>query len=241
MKKLPGYVSVLALIQLAACSNDPAAVRNDVPTEQATASANGAAAAQAQDERLILAFGDSLYAGYGLDPGQSFPAMLERELEERGVAARVVNAGVSGDTSAAGLNRLAFTLDGLGRAPDLAIVGLGANDMLRGLNPAETRRNLDAIMAELKRRGVPIMITGMLAPRNLDRTYIDQFEAIYPALAEKYDAQLDPFFLDGVITRPELLLPDGIHPNAAGIARIADRLAPTVAGELEQAPAGGGN
>jgi acyl-CoA thioesterase I len=146
----------------------------------------------------------------------------------------VRNAGVSGDTSAAGLRRLAFTLDGLPRKPDLAIVGLGGNDMLRGIDPAETRANLDAICAELKKRGIPIMLTGMRAAPNLGADYVRAFEGIYPALAKKYDAALDPFFLDGVVLNPALMLPDRIHPKPEGIERIADRVTPMVVGVLRR-------
>jgi acyl-CoA thioesterase-1 len=190
-----------------------------------------------KDERLVLALGDSLYAGYGLGPRESFPAVLERELDRQGIPAKVINAGVSGDTSGGGLARLAFTLDGLERKPDLAIVGLGANDALRGIDPAETRRNLEAILTELKRRGIPALLTGMMAPRNMDNAYLRSFDPIYPELARKYDTKLDPFFLEGVISDPKLLLADGMHPNAAGIRKIADRVGPLVAGELRAVPA----
>jgi acyl-CoA thioesterase-1 len=147
----------------------------------------------------------------------------------------VVNAGVSGDTTAGGRARLAFTLDGLQHKPDLAIVGLGANDALRGIDPAETRANLDAIVGELDRRGIPVLLTGMMAPRNLGSTYVSTFDAIYPALAKKYDAKLDPFFLDGVITRSDLLLSDGMHPNDAGVRIMARRIAPMAAERLREA------
>jgi acyl-CoA thioesterase-1 len=205
-----------------------------VTQQQAETSQPAARTPAVADERLVLAFGDSLYAGYGLDQDQSFPAVLERQLEGQGVPARVVNAGVSGDTTAAGLARLSFTLEGLPRKPDLAIVGLGANDALRGVDPSETRRNLDAIMSELARRGIPVVITGMMAPRNLGRDYSSRFDAIYPDLAKRYDARLDPFFLDGVITTPDLLLKDGIHPNAAGIEIMVKRVGPLVAQELRR-------
>ena len=229
MVRFARYVSLLAVAQLTACSAEPENIANRTEAStNAETPAPGQADAQ-QQERLILALGDSLYAGYGLDRSEAFPAVLERELEERGIPAKVVNAGVSGDTSAGGLQRLAFSLDGLERKPDLAIIGLGANDALRGLDPAETRRNLEAIVTELDKRGIPVLLTGMLAPRNLDSAYLRSFESIYPQLARKYEAELDPFFLEGVITRPELLLADGIHPNAQGVQRIADRLAPKVA------------
>jgi acyl-CoA thioesterase-1 len=229
--RVPRYVSLLLAVQfIAACSQEPA----QVTQQQAETSQPAARTPAVADERLVLAFGDSLYAGYGLDQGQSFPAVLERQLEGQGVPARVVNAGVSGDTTAAGLARLSFTLEGLPRKPDVAIVGLGANDALRGVDPSETRRNLDAIMSELARRGIPVVITGMMAPRNLGRDYSSRFDAIYPDLAKRYDARLDPFFLDGVITRPDLLLQDGIHPNAAGIEIMVKRVGPLVAQELRR-------
>jgi acyl-CoA thioesterase-1 len=221
------YVSLLLPLQLAAGCSQQA---ETPPVEQAKPSVGQAVAAQA-DERLVLALGDSLYAGYGVGQKESFPAVLERELEERGIPAKVVNAGVSGDTTAGGRARLAFTLDGLERSPDLALVGLGANDALRGLDPAETRANLDAILAELKRRGIPVVLTGMMAPRNMDHAYFRSFDGIYPDLARKYDAVLDPFFMEGVITDRRLLLNDGLHPNPAGIRKMAERVAP-LAGQL---------
>lgn len=234
MRKVLRYVSLLLAVQLmAACSQEAA----QAPEPKQERIEQPVAAAPKGDERLVLAFGDSLYAGYQLEQDQSFPAVLQRELEAKGIPARVVSAGVSGDTTAAGLARLAFTLDGLPRKPDLAIVGLGANDALRGVDPTETRKNLEAILGELDGRGIPVMLTGMMAPRNLGRDYSSRFDAIYPDLAKRYDAQLDPFFLEGVITRPELLLSDGLHPNAAGVEVMAKRLAPVVAGELQKSGA----
>lgn len=231
MKKTRRYVSLLVMVQLAAaCSQQVEAPVE--PRQETNGSASAAQAPESRDEQLVLAFGDSLYAGYGLPAKDSFPAMLERELEADGIAARVVNAGVSGDTTAAGRARLQFTLDGLPRKPDLAIVGLGANDALRGVDPSETRRNLDAILTELDRRGIPILLTGMMAPRNLGGDYSSRFDAIYPDLAKRHGAALDPFFLDGVITRRELLLDDGLHPNTAGVRVMAKRVAPMAARKL---------
>lgn len=224
------YVGLLLPLQLAAgCSQQAEAP----PVEQAKPSVGQKAAAPQADERLVIALGDSLYAGYGVAQAESFPAVLQRELEERGIPARVINAGVSGDTSAGGRARLAFTLDGLPRAPDLVLVGLGANDALRGLDPAQTRANLDAILAELKARNVPVLLTGMMAPRNMDHAYFRSFDSIYPELAKKYGAALDPFFMDGVIGNRSLLLNDGLHPNPAGIRLMAERVAPLAAQRLK--------
>lgn len=233
MNRLWRYVALLLSAQLvAACSQEAEApARGQLESTNAAAASTEARPKQ-QDERLVLALGDSLYAGFGLEQNQSFPAVLEKELEGRGVPAKVVNAGVSGDTTAGGLRRLEFTLDGLERKPDLVILGLGANDVLRGLAPAETRRNLDAMLQELERRDIKVMLTGMMAPRNMDSPYIRRFEAIYPELSARYGAELDPFFLEGVITRPELLLDDRMHPNAQGIRTIARRLAPRIAETL---------
>lgn len=187
-----------------------------------------AAAPAAAADKLVLAFGDSLTAGYGLGPTQSFPARLEAALRKGGIPARVHNAGVSGDTTAAGRARLTWVLRGLGRKPDLAIVELGANDMLRGLNPAVARANLDAILAELKRRRIPTIVAGMRAAPNLGRGYAGAFEGIFPSLATKYGARLYPFFLDGVAANRSLLQQDGLHPTARGVDIITARILPTV-------------
>lgn len=178
------------------------------------------------DERLVLAFGDSLYAGYGLGQGEGLPARLEDRLRAAGINATVVNAGVSGDTSAAGRQRLAFTLDGLARAPDLVILGLGGNDALRQIPSAQTRAEMTAMMEELKRRNVQVLLTGMRAPPNLGPDYAAAFERIWPDLASQYGAGLYPFILDGVITDPALMQRDGIHPTAAGVDRMAAAIAP---------------
>lgn len=186
--------------------------------------ATGAQAAS----QLVLAFGDSLTAGYGLKPVESFPAQLEARLKRDGLAVRVHNAGVSGDTSAAGRQRLAWVLNGLGAKPDLVIIELGGNDMLRGIAPAETRANLDAILAELKRRGIPVLIAGMLAAPNMGQEYARAFNAIFPALAKTYGHPLYPFFMRGVAGNRALMLNDGIHPNARGVGVIVAGIAPQV-------------
>ncbi|MBX3562553.1 MAG: arylesterase [Sphingomonas sp.] len=220
------YVFLLLVVQLAvACS--PAAPSAEAPDNRPAA--NAETARQAEDARLVLTFGDSLYAGYQLEQNQGFAPALQRALEAQGIAARVVNGGVSGDTTAAARQRLAFTLDGLERRPDLVLVGLGGNDALRGLGPDETRANLAAILAELRQRDIPVLVTGMMAPRNMGPDYAARFDPIFQELAREHDAALYPFLLDGVITEPMLLLPDGIHPNADGVNAIVARLAPDVA------------
>ncbi len=184
------------------------------------------------DEKLVLAFGDSLYAGYRLGRGESFPDQIQNRLRARGINATVVNAGVSGDTTAAGRQRLSFALDSLPRKPDLVVLGLGGNDVLRQIPPAETRANLTAMMDELKRRTIPVVLTGMRAPPNLGPDFARTFEGIYGDLAKRYDATLDPFVLEGVITDSALMLSDRIHPNAKGAAKMADRVAPLIAAQL---------
>jgi acyl-CoA thioesterase-1 len=185
------------------------------------------AAAQAEDVH-VLAFGDSLTAGYGLPRDQGFAPQLENVLRRNGVKAFVTNAGVSGNTTSNGRARVRWTLDGLKRKPDLAIVALGANDMLRGMRPEQTREDLDFILAEFKKRGIPVIVAGMLAPPNLGRDYQAKYNAIFPDLARKYDAPLYPFFLAGVAGVPALNLPDRVHPNFQGVKRMVSGIAPTV-------------
>jgi acyl-CoA thioesterase-1 len=186
-----------------------------------------AAPGQAKDVH-ILAFGDSLTAGYGLPREQGFAPQLEDTLRRNGVRAHVINAGVSGNTAANGRSRMKWTLDGLKVKPDLAIVALGANDMLRGYSPAQTREDLDAILAEFKRRDIPVLLAGMIAPANLGQRYMSEYNMIFPDLARKYDAPLYPFFLAGVAGNPALNLPDRVHPNFQGIKRMVSGIAPSV-------------
>lgn len=223
---------LLAVQPLAGCANDggsnePAVDRN-VGSEGETATVG-----QADYDHLVVAFGDSLYAGYGLEQDEGFAPELQRALSERGQSVRVVNAGVSGDTTAAGRQRLAFTLDGLDATPDLVIVGLGGNDMLRGLSPEQTRENLTAILEELESLDIDAMLTGMVAAPNLGADYADAFNPIYADLAAQFDVPLYPFFLDGVIQQPDLMLDDGIHPTAEGIDLVVDRLEAMVATEID--------
>jgi acyl-CoA thioesterase-1 len=192
-----------------------------------------AAPAAATPERpLVLAFGDSLSAGYGLEPGLGFAPQLQANLRRHGIPARVADGGVSGDTSAAARARLGWTLDGLGEKPDLVIVELGANDMLRSVKLAETQANMDAILAELRRRRIPVLLAGMRAVRNADPDYLRGFEALYPALAAKYGNALYPFFLDGVALVDGMSLPDGLHPNFRGVKVIVTRISEPVRSAL---------
>jgi acyl-CoA thioesterase-1 len=184
-----------------------------------------AAAGAAQQAPRILALGDSLTAGYGLPPEHALPVRLQAKLKQDGVEAEVINAGVSGDTSAGGLARLDWSL---ADKPDIVIVELGANDVLRGIDPKTTYDNLDKILARVKASGAKALLVGMLAPANWGADYQRDFDAIYPALAKKYDVPLDPFVLDGVITRPDLLQADGMHPTLQGVDIMAAHIAPYV-------------
>lgn len=177
------------------------------------------APATAAADKVVLAFGDSLTAGYGLAEAEGFPRQLEARLRAAGLAVRVRNAGVSGDTTAGGRARLAWTL---AEPADLVILSLGANDALRGIEPAVTRANLDAMLEELGKRKLKVLLAGMLAPRNLGEDYTKRFDAIYPELAKAHGVPLYPFFLAGVARQPELNQADGIHPNAAGVKRLVD-------------------
>ncbi|MCC6925160.1 arylesterase [Novosphingobium sp.] len=202
-------------------------------TAPTAAPASGAAtSAPAADEQLILALGDSLFAGYGLEPGQSYPAHLETALKAKGIKVRIVNAGVSGDTTAGGLQRIDFVLKGMPKKPVLAVISLGGNDMLRGLSPAETRKNLDAILTKFKAAGVPVLLLGMLAAPNLGADYAGQFNPIYPALAKQHGASLVPFFLQPLLDKPQLIQADHIHPTLAGIDVLVADTVDEVAGAL---------
>jgi acyl-CoA thioesterase-1 len=181
--------------------------------------------AMAAGPATIVALGDSLTAGYGLAAGDGFTDRLEARLKADGHDVSVVNAGVSGDTSKGGLARLDWSVpDGT----SLVIVELGANDALRGIAPAETRANLDAILTRLEERNIPVLLAGMIAPPNMGEDYGREFNPIYAELAGKHDVTLYPFFLDGVAGDPALNQADGMHPNAKGVEIIIDRIAPRV-------------
>ncbi len=177
---------------------------------------------------LIWAFGDSLSAGYGLPPADGFTARLQAALRRAGIAATVGNGGVAGDTAAQARARLRWGLRGLGLKPDLVIVELGANDMLRGLPVPQARANLDTILTELHNRRIPVLLAGMRASPNLGPDYVRRFDGMYPALAKAHAVARYPFFLDGVAGIPRLLQADGLHPNARGVEIIVGRMLPSV-------------
>jgi acyl-CoA thioesterase-1 len=221
-------LAIVSVLALAACSKES-------PTPVPAPSSDAAPEAPVNGAQVnILALGDSLLAGYGLGAGESYPAKLEAALRARGINARVSNAGVSGNTTADGLARLAFTLENQSRPPKLAILSLGGNDMLRGLPPAEARRNLDAILAEFEKRRIPVVIMGMQAAPNLGPDYVREFNAIYPELAGKHHDVLVPFFLAPVIDKPALVLPDHMHPTAPGVDTIVKATIGTVTKALEE-------
>jgi acyl-CoA thioesterase-1 len=173
----------------------------------------------------IIAFGDSLTAGLGLPASEAFPARLQARLKEQGVDVNVVNAGVSGDTTSAGLARLDWAL---ADKPGFVILALGANDALRGIDPKIVRANLDKMIDRIQATGAKILLLGMLAPANWGAEYERAFDSIYPELAKAHGVPLYPFFLDGVAMNPALNQPDGMHPNERGVAIMVDRIAPLV-------------
>ncbi|MBX3523494.1 MAG: arylesterase [Xanthobacteraceae bacterium] len=179
----------------------------------------------------IVAFGDSLTAGFGLTASEAFPAQLEAALKKRGHDVAIANAGVSGDTSAGGLARLDWSIpDGT----DAVILALGANDMLRGIDPGLTRKSLDEALARLKARKIEVLLGGMRAAPNLGADYAAKFDSIYPELAKKYDTLIYPFFLEGVAGQRDLNLNDGIHPTAKGVSLVVERILPSVESLIER-------
>lgn len=214
-----GFWSIILALLLAACGSD-------VPAESAADTGSQTNAAEVATvpvmgpQRRILAFGDSLFAGYGVGKENSYPARLAAALRARGVNAQVTNAGISGDTSAAGLQRLVFTLEAQQERPDLFILELGGNDLLRGLSPDQTRSNLSAMLDELKARDIPVLIMGMRAPPNYGPEYQQQFDALYADLAKQYDAALIPFWLEAIYRDPSLFQDDRIHPTEEGLEEL---------------------
>ena len=179
---------------------------------------------QADVPRLMV-FGDSLVAGYGLPADQGFTSQLQDRLSANGFRIEILNAGVSGDTSAGGAARLNWALS---EQPDYVMIVLGGNDLLRGLDPGATRQNLDQIIARLAALNIKTFLCGMLAPLNLGPEYSREFNPIYPELAQKYDLAFYPFFLENVALVPALNQRDGLHPNADGVAKIIDGMMPVL-------------
>src|SRR5262245_19562909 len=184
-----------------------------------------AGAAQTQKPIRIVTFGDSLTAGFNIAQKDAFPVQLERALAAKGHEVEVINASVSGDTTAAALARFDWAVP---EDVDAAIVELGGNDALRGLPPAQMQKNLDAIVRRLKDRGIQVLLAGMKAPRNLGDSYVAAFDAVYPELAKTHDLVLYPFFLEGVALKAKLNLSDGVHPNPDGVAVIVQSILPSV-------------
>lgn len=188
----------------------------------------------------VLVLGDSLTAGFGLPREEAFPARLASALEAAGHPVSLIEASVSGDTSAAARSRLAWSLDALGAAPDAAIVELGANDALRGLSPEQMRANLSAILDEFGKRSIPVLLAGMHAPPNLGESYGREYDAVFADLVRRYDVVFYPFFLEGVALDPALNQPDGIHPNAEGVDVIVKKILPSVEALLTRVAATSG-
>lgn len=183
---------------------------------------------------VVLAYGDSLTAGYQLPPGQGFAPQLEKALKAKGRKVTVVGAGVSGDTSTQGRARMNWVLTAMKQKPDVVVLELGANDMLRGQSPATARTNIDAMVKAFQAKGARVLIAGMRANPTLGARYITQFEGLFPAVAKANGAGLYPFFLDGVTAQRGMLLDDGLHPNQRGVGVIVQRILPAVERELDQ-------
>lgn len=223
----PGNMAPVGVIPVASSSEPIRAVSTDIPKLGGTPSIKTAATETATAEEptteralSIIAFGDSITAGYGIALDDAYPAILEKLLRERGYNVRVTNMGVSGDTARAGAQRAEFVIS---KKPDIVILALGGNDMLRGIDPDVTRASLSEIIAALRAKNVEIILAGMMAPRNLGDAYVREFDAIYPELAETYHVPLVPFLLDGVALDPAQNQNDGIHPTVAGQRIIAEK------------------
>ncbi len=211
----------------AACGRAP------VEPVRPNAGAPPAAAAAVPSTPRVVFLGDSLTAGYGLEASHAYPSLVQQRLREAGIDAEVINAGVSGDTSAGGLRRLDWSLDG---DVTVLVVALGGNDALRGLSTDELRRNLAAIIERARRRSVTVVLAGMEAPPNLGTAYTSAFRQVYSDLAAQYRLALIPFLLQGVAGDATLNQSDGIHPNAAGARKVADLVFPSVERAIREAP-----
>lgn len=218
----------LLALALGSCGSEPAEA--PAPPRAEAASPTNAEVPLSGPERHILAFGDSLFAGYNVAKEESYPARLEAALRARGINAHVTNAGVSGDTSAAGAQRFDFTLGSMQRKPDLLILELGGNDLLRGLSTGEVRENLSDIIKKAQREGIDILLMGMEAPPNVGAQYAAEFKAVYADLARQYGLDFIPFWVEAVAGKPELIQRDRVHPTEQGIeVLVSDTLDEVVA------------
>jgi acyl-CoA thioesterase-1 len=224
----PAAAILTGVILASACGRE---LPRGAPPAAGGASREDSRSVPAARPRVVF-LGDSLTAGYGLDAEQAYPSLIQQRLRDAGLDADVVNAGVSGDTSAGGLRRVDWSLDGNVR---VLVVALGGNDALRGLSTDELRRNLAAIIERARQRGVTVVLAGMEAPPNLGRAYASAFRQVYRDLAAQYRIALIPFLLEGVAGRPNLNQADLIHPNAAGARKMADLVGPYVERALREA------
>ncbi|RPF72097.1 arylesterase [Aurantiacibacter spongiae] len=211
-------VALLPVAILTGCDGDAPAATQAAGTAAPTAPAEPMPVMG--DPVTILAFGDSLFAGYNLGEEEGYPEVLERTLRARGINARVIDAGVSGDTTAAGRQRIGFVLDNAPARPDLALVELGGNDLLRGIDPARTRANLEGILQQLQQREIPVVLMGMRAPPNLGAQYQQDFDGLYTELARQYDTGLVPFFMEPMANDARLIQQDRVHPTAEGVEEL---------------------
>ena len=224
---IPAWLPIFAMmasfmaaspIIAASAQEDPTGLEDALPTEQLS-------------QVKIVGFGDSLMAGYLLPANAAFPQQLEKALNDKGVEVSIENAGVSGDTTTGGLSRIDWSVPD---STDLVILELGANDALRGIEPDITEKNLDEMLARLKQRGISVILAGMMAPPNMGKDYAAKFNPIYPKLAQKYGVPLYPFFLDGVATKKDLQLEDGMHPNEKGVETMVSNFMPTIEKSLTE-------
>lgn len=231
-KRMTALFGFSAALMLTACGGDAPA---EAPRTEPGAIADGELAVPVMgEERRIVAFGDSLFAGYGLAEPEGYPERLEAALRARGINARVVDAGVSGDTSAAGRDRIGFVLDAQPEKPDLFILELGGNDLLRGISVEETRANFDAMLSELAAREIPVLLMGMRAPPNYGPEYQAQFDEMYGELAREYGTALIPFWLQDIYEDPTLFQSDRIHPTAEGIEALVTSTLDDVAAAIPE-------
>lgn len=241
--RVGGLSIVLAMGLLAGCDGGEAGDALVTDSSAGTVRPSQTPGVPVTGEQIdVLAFGDSLFAGYGLvDPdSQSYPARLEAALRGDGRNVRIANAGVSGDTTAAGRQRLAFTLDSQPAKPDLVILELGGNDLLRGLPPEQTRANLAAMLDELKARDIPVILFGLQAPPNYGAEWQAKYDAVFPDLAREYGATLVPFVTEAVFANPSMLQADRIHPTAQGVEALVEATDDAVAKALPASPARSG-